>query len=55
VPIVIVALRAGLLLITPATTARHFQEWIARAARPFGFQAHTEALESLPSEESLSP
>ena len=55
VPVVIVALRTSLLLITPATTARHFREWIAAAAQPFGFQAHTQALESLPSQESPSP
>ncbi len=27
---------AGLLLLTPATTARHFREWLVATARPFG-------------------
>ncbi|MDE2349628.1 MAG: hypothetical protein KGL92_14085, partial [Gammaproteobacteria bacterium] len=33
---IVAALPSGLLLLTPSTTARHFHEWIAGAARPFG-------------------
>jgi heterotetrameric sarcosine oxidase gamma subunit len=32
----LVALSSGVLLLTPATTARHFCEWLAHAAAPFG-------------------
>lgn len=31
------ALPWGILLLTPATTARHLREWLASTARPFGF------------------
>ena len=37
VAVTLVALPSGLLLLTPATTARHFREWLAAAAKPFGF------------------
>lgn len=33
---IIVALPRGLLILTPASTARHFREWLEAAARPFG-------------------
>jgi sarcosine oxidase, subunit gamma len=36
VPVVVAALTSGMLLLTPASTARHFREWLAAAARPFG-------------------
>jgi heterotetrameric sarcosine oxidase gamma subunit len=36
VPVTLAALPAGVLLLTPSTTGRHFCEWFARAARPFG-------------------
>jgi len=36
VPAILTALPAGLLLLTPASTARHFCEWLASAAEPFG-------------------
>jgi heterotetrameric sarcosine oxidase gamma subunit len=36
VPVVVAALASGMLLLTPASTARHFREWLAGAARPFG-------------------
>jgi hypothetical protein len=26
----------GMLILTPASTARHFREWLEGAARPFG-------------------
>jgi heterotetrameric sarcosine oxidase gamma subunit len=38
VAVVLAALPSGLLLVTPATTARHLREWLASTARPFGFQ-----------------
>ena len=37
VSVIIVGLPAGLLLLTPASTARHFSEWVAATAQPFGF------------------
>ena len=37
VAVILAALPAGLLLLTPATTARHLREWLAATARPFGF------------------
>ncbi len=40
VPVVIAALRGGLLLITPSTTAQHFAEWLESVARPFGCRRH---------------
>jgi sarcosine oxidase gamma subunit len=39
VSVTIMALSSGVLLLTPATTARHFYEWLASAAKPFGFVA----------------
>jgi sarcosine oxidase subunit gamma len=36
VPAIVAALASGLLLLTPATTARHFRDWLSGAARPFG-------------------
>jgi heterotetrameric sarcosine oxidase gamma subunit len=37
VAVILAALPSGMLLLTPASTARHFREWLASAARPFGF------------------
>jgi heterotetrameric sarcosine oxidase gamma subunit len=37
VPVTIAALSAGWLLLTPASTARHFTEWLTATAGPFGF------------------
>jgi heterotetrameric sarcosine oxidase gamma subunit len=39
VAVTLAALPSGLLLLTPATTARHLREWLASTARPFGFQS----------------
>ena len=39
VAVILAALPSGLLLLTPATTARHLCEWLASTARPFGFQS----------------
>ena len=36
VPVTVAALATGVLLLTPATTARHFREWLIRAALPLG-------------------
>jgi heterotetrameric sarcosine oxidase gamma subunit len=36
VPVILAALGAGLLLLTPSSTARHLREWLAAAAKPFG-------------------
>jgi len=38
VPVILVALASGLLLLTPATTARHFHEWLVSASRLLGFE-----------------
>lgn len=35
VAVTLAALPAGILLLTPASTARHFSEWLAAAARSF--------------------
>jgi len=37
VPVILTALSTGWLLLTPSTTARHFREWLAASAAPFGF------------------
>lgn len=39
VPIIIVARPQGLLLATPASTSRHFREWLVAAGCPFGLGA----------------
>jgi sarcosine oxidase subunit gamma len=39
VSVLLAALPGGWLLLTPATTARHFAEWLSAAAGPFGFLA----------------
>jgi sarcosine oxidase subunit gamma len=36
VSVTLVVLPEALLLLTPASTARHFREWLESAARPFG-------------------
>lgn len=38
VPVILVALASGLLLLTPASTARHFHEWLVSASKPLGFE-----------------
>lgn len=37
VAVTLAVLPAGVLLLTPSSTARHFQEWLAAAARSFDF------------------
>jgi sarcosine oxidase, subunit gamma len=41
VSIILAALGPGLLLLTPATTAMHLNEWLESAARSLGPLAHT--------------
>jgi sarcosine oxidase subunit gamma len=36
VPVILASLPAGMLLLTPTSTARHFTEWLSAAARAFG-------------------
>jgi heterotetrameric sarcosine oxidase gamma subunit len=36
VAVILAALPSGMLILTPASTARHLREWLAAAARPFG-------------------
>jgi heterotetrameric sarcosine oxidase gamma subunit len=36
VPVTLAAVAHGLLLVTPASTARHLQEWLSISARPSG-------------------
>jgi heterotetrameric sarcosine oxidase gamma subunit len=39
VPVILVALASGVLLLTPASTARHLREWLVSTAKPFGLTA----------------
>jgi heterotetrameric sarcosine oxidase gamma subunit len=39
VAVTLAALPSGLLLLTPATTARHLREWLVSTARPFGLES----------------
>ena len=41
VAVTLAALPAGWILLTPATTARHFREWLSAAAGPFGMASRT--------------
>jgi len=36
------ALPSGMLILTPTSTAQHLREWLAEAARPFGFALEAE-------------
>lgn len=36
VAVILAALPGGMLILTPASTARHLREWLEGAARPFG-------------------
>jgi len=42
VPVTLAALGTRMLLLTPATTARHLHEWLGGAARPFGLSMAAE-------------
>lgn len=39
VSVTLAALAAGVLLLTPASTARHLREWLLASGRPFGLAA----------------
>jgi sarcosine oxidase subunit gamma len=39
---ILAALPSGLLLLTPATTARHVREWLLATAKPFGVMPSSE-------------
>lgn len=53
VPLIIGALASGVLLLTPASTARHFREWLVAAARPFGLGSFGSVTVALLSGESI--
>lgn len=38
VPAILARLTAGMLLLTPATTARHLRDWLMATSRPFGLE-----------------
>jgi len=38
VAVTLAAVEGGMLLLTPATTARHLREWLIETSRPFGLQ-----------------
>jgi len=38
VPAILARLTPGMLLLTPATTARHLREWLVASSRPFGLE-----------------
>jgi len=42
VPVILVALASGVLLLTPASTARHLREWLVSTAKPFGLMPSSE-------------
>ena len=42
VSVILAALPAGVLLLTPASTAQHFREWLTAAAAPFALAPYTQ-------------
>jgi heterotetrameric sarcosine oxidase gamma subunit len=54
VSVIIVALASGLLLLTPASTARHFHEWLVSASKPLGFEPAARQPEAAVPGEQLS-
>jgi sarcosine oxidase subunit gamma len=52
VPVILVALTSGLLLLTPASTARHFHEWLVSASRPLGFEPPSQPGEAAVSDDA---
>lgn len=42
VPVILAALPSGVLLLTPASTARHVRDWLVSTARAFGPMASSE-------------
>jgi heterotetrameric sarcosine oxidase gamma subunit len=54
VSVILAALPAGVLLLSPASTARHFREWLAAAAAPFAPASYGQmSLSELCGDESL--
>ena len=51
---ILAVLAEGMLLLTPATTARHFREWLSLSARPFGLMPQPDATVALLSGERLT-
>jgi heterotetrameric sarcosine oxidase gamma subunit len=51
---ILAALPAGVLILTPASTARHFRAWLEGASRPFGLAAGAEVSVSALSGDSNS-
>lgn len=39
---ILVAVTSGVLILTPASTARHLHEWLSATARPFGLVARAQ-------------
>jgi heterotetrameric sarcosine oxidase gamma subunit len=54
VPVILVALASGVLLLTPASTARHFHEWLMSSAKTFGFMPPSPLNGAAVSEHQLS-
>jgi heterotetrameric sarcosine oxidase gamma subunit len=54
VPVVLAALASGVLLLTPSSTARHFREWLAAAARPFGLMPYAGVTVAFLSEKGMT-
>jgi heterotetrameric sarcosine oxidase gamma subunit len=53
VSVILAALPRGVLLLTPATTARHFHEWLSLSALPFGLVPQPDATVALLSGDPL--
>jgi sirohydrochlorin ferrochelatase len=51
--VILVALGSGLLLLTPASTARHFHEWLLAAARPLGFEPPSQRNDAAASDDAV--
>ena len=54
VPVILAALAAGILLLTPSTTARHFHEWLGSTASPYGLGPQSDASVALVSADALT-
>lgn len=52
VPAILARLTAGMLLLTPATTARHLREWLVETSHPFGLALAADATVSMLCKES---
>jgi sarcosine oxidase, subunit gamma len=54
VPVILVALASSVLLLTPASTARHLREWLISTAAPFGLMPSMEVSLAEPSNDRRS-